>query len=461
MQPEARRGDPLLGFLGIDREALSPLQRTLFAGAVLLTLLTAGQTLFDVRSYCGIDFRNRVVGARVLLRGENPYTFRWQPGMPEELLDPIFDQRTPLHRLTVPPTTLCLYALVAGQPYPALRLLSWAAEWAAMLASIALLARMVPGQRLRFCFLLVAGYLFLPAYFWRLHVERGQVYAFHLLLLTVGAYFARKDRLDSARAGIAFGLALALRPNFLLLVPAFAVLGRWRTAAAALATFTGAVLLTLPLAPPNVWRSYLDMGNLYYLSTWNPEALPSFPPPPVPDKPLEGYAFPNGLNLVDSTSLPILYQLFHEPLGWPVVDVGLVCKVMLVALGLILLGLLYRSRRRHSPRLTLAMIAVFLVDSEYLLPHRWEYVDVMFLLPLGLLLPYLAAALRRNSLLPLLLLLGLVIGQSSQGIEPLCHLRDDLARSVLVMGSLTALVVLAWVGRLSARSTTSPEPSKT
>src|SRR4051812_29145166 len=93
-------GGSLLRAFGIDPEVLSPLERVLFAVALLLTLLAAGQTLLDVTCYSGVDFRNRVVGARVLLRGENPYTFRWQPGMPEELFDPVFDQRIPLHRLT-------------------------------------------------------------------------------------------------------------------------------------------------------------------------------------------------------------------------------------------------------------------------------------------------------------------------------------------------------------------------
>ena len=171
MRPAAERGPAaLLRRLGIDPGALAPLERALFTVAVVLAFFTAGLTLLDAARYCGVDFRNRVVGARVLLRGENPYTFRWRPGMPDELLDPVFDTRTPLHRLTVPPTTLCLFVPVAGLPYLALRLLSWAAEWSALLASVALLARTVPGQRLRFYFLLASGYFFVPAYFWRLHV---------------------------------------------------------------------------------------------------------------------------------------------------------------------------------------------------------------------------------------------------------------------------------------------------
>ena len=64
MRPESKRSAPLLRLFGIDPQALSPLERILFVGAVLLALLTGGQTLLDVRFYCGTDLRNRVVGER-------------------------------------------------------------------------------------------------------------------------------------------------------------------------------------------------------------------------------------------------------------------------------------------------------------------------------------------------------------------------------------------------------------
>ena len=41
--------------------------------------------------------RSRVVGLRVMLAGYDPYTFVWQPEMPEQWLDPVYDN---VHRLT-------------------------------------------------------------------------------------------------------------------------------------------------------------------------------------------------------------------------------------------------------------------------------------------------------------------------------------------------------------------------
>src|SRR5438046_2318783 len=96
---------------GLDRAQLSPLEVTLLRVAVLLTALVACLTLIDVRVRCGADLRNRVVGARVMLAGYDPYTFLWQPGMPEEWLDPVREAK--VHRLTVPPPTLWLYTVIA------------------------------------------------------------------------------------------------------------------------------------------------------------------------------------------------------------------------------------------------------------------------------------------------------------------------------------------------------------
>ena len=74
---------------GLDPAGLTRWQGLLFLVALVLLLRGFRLSLGDVLTYGGVDFRNRVVGSRVLLEGHDPYTFVWQPGMPEELLDPI------------------------------------------------------------------------------------------------------------------------------------------------------------------------------------------------------------------------------------------------------------------------------------------------------------------------------------------------------------------------------------
>src|SRR3954470_14128773 len=99
-RPPARS---ILHLVGLDPAGLRPHERTLVLLAAGLIALAIGSGLTDVTgTYGGIDVRNRCVGARVLTAGMDPYTFRWQPGMPDTLLDPRHPAEVP--RVTVPPT---------------------------------------------------------------------------------------------------------------------------------------------------------------------------------------------------------------------------------------------------------------------------------------------------------------------------------------------------------------------
>lgn len=436
-------GASILRALDIDPDALSRYQRLVVTVAVLFVGGMVGWSLLDVLRYPGIDFRNRVVGARVLMRGQNPYQFIWQDGLPEELLDPTYSEIEPLPRVSVPPTVIVLYGLVAWLPYRALRVLSWGLEWSAMFWSVALLARLVPERRWRLLFLLVAAYFFLLSDFWRLHVERGQVYVFHLLFLALGASWCCRDGLDSWRGGAALGLAIAIRPSLLLLAPAFFALGRWRTTLAILGSAALAVLATLPLAPPSYWQIFSQVGDNCYRIVWQPEAVPRLPPPP-PVSDVEGYNYAKSLGGNFRTELCVIYQVGLVGFGAPVVDIGLVCKSLFAAWTLLLLALLFWKRQQRSTRLTLGLIFIFLVASEYFLPRRWNYVDIMYLLPLALLLPTLRQSLRINSLPAVLVLAGLVLGNLLVGYED--PWLQTLARSSLLASGLMIAALSAWVG---------------
>jgi hypothetical protein len=452
---QERRASPwqtVAGCSGIDLPRLASWQRLALALALVLSAGAAAFSYHDVLSLIGVDFRSRAVGTRALLEGHDPYTFAWQPGMPERLRDPFVNHDgTP--RLTVPPTVLCLYAPFASLPYRGQRVLSFALEWLALALSVALLARTVPGQRWRVLFLLAAAFFFAFGDFWRMHAERGQVYVFHLLALSAGVLLCQRRGLDLWAAGAAFGLAAALRPNLLVLAPAFLVLGKFRTGLGTLLSFGLAVAATLPLAGVATWQSYLGMGQTYYCRLADPAPSPGRPVPELPPS-LEGYDPRPALPEVYSTSLPAHYGAWQESAGLPNIDLGLASALAMAALSAGMLVLLWLGRRRPSPRRTLALVMVLALDLEFFLPHRWSYADVAYLLPLalagGLLRPrrpgHLAAA--------LLVLLGLAAGQG-------LFLRHNLylatlARSLLVMGTLTVLTVRLWLDRLGQRPPTAP-----
>jgi hypothetical protein len=436
----------LARWFGLDLARLGSWQRLLLALALLLFLGAAAFSCRDVLQYIGVDFRSRVVASRALLAGLDPYTFQWQQDMSERLLDPfISHDRTP--RVTVPPTVLCLYAPLAGLSYPTQRLLSFALEWLALALSLALLCRVVPGQPARVLFLLAAVFFFAFSDFWRLHVERGQVYVFHLLPLSAGVYWCLRGGFDSWTAGAAFGLAAALRPNLLVLAPAFLVLGKYRSGLGTLLTCAVAVAATLPLSGVCTWQSYLQMGQAHYRSLWDPDSLPKRPVPPQPAE-LEGYSTGPvpALPELYSTSFPAYYEAWRGGLGLPVVDLGRLCGLLMVGLSAALLGLLWLGRRRPPARFTLLLIVVAALDLEFFLPQRWAYADIVYLLPLALAFGFLRRLGRPGILAAALLALaGLATGQALFFRHNLAL--ATLARSALFMGTLSVLSISLWVGR--------------
>lgn len=421
----------------LDPKRLTRLEKVALGVAALLTFLVLLLSLLDLGRYAGIDLRNRIVGARVLLTGQDPYTFVWQPGMPLELLDPCHDFL--VHRLTAPPPTLFLYAPIAPLPYKAERLVSFVLEWLSFALSVALLTRTIADMHQRVTFLLLTVLCFVLSGFWRLHLERGQVYAFHLLVLSGAVVLSLRHHLDSWSGGILFGLAALLRLNYLLFVPAFLLLRQWRTGLGASATFLAGVLATVPFMHPGSWASYHKVGDEYYLTLWAPERLPKRPPPQH-EGPVEDVNFGSFLDEAVSTSFGYFYHKGQSAGLLPIIDLGLVSKGIMSLLGLTLLGLLWRRRREPlHPRLVLALIVCFALDTEFFLPHRWSYVDVVLLLPIALLWPFLWATRWGR------MLLGFIVSMCLLGQFTLYG--TTLARSWLVMGSLTGLALVRWFRR--------------
>jgi hypothetical protein len=417
-------------------ERLTPLERTLLRVAFVITLVVLAWTFWDNRTRPGDDLRNRVVGARVMLTGEDPYTFAWQPGMSEELLDPVYDPHA--HRLTISPPTLLLYAPLAPLPWRTARLVSFLAEWLAMIGSLVLLARSLPEPRQRVVLLLGAVLFVIATDIWRMHLERGQIYVFQLLALSAAIFWSRRGDVDSMAAGIALGVLALIRPNLLVLAPALLLARRWRSGGAMLATVgvgAAAAFLALPLSS---WHSYLGVGDQYYRAVQGDPIINV--PRPVHEGPVEGVEFAGAHSLknIESSSFAALHGKLHENAGLPMIDLALVSKVMLAILAATLLGCVW-LRRNGNPRTAFALIVVFSLDTEFFLPHRWGYADVMLLAPLALMLPRLLRTEKLNLQALAIVLLGLVSGPLGQQFFDLYV--ATLLRSWLVMGSLTLLAL--------------------
>ncbi|MFO0867008.1 MAG: glycosyltransferase family 87 protein [Gemmataceae bacterium] len=330
--------------------------------------------------------------------GARPLRSSGRKGCPEEQLDrPSSAGKAHAAAFDGSTTVLALYMPVSWMPYRWLRNLSCGIEWACLLATILVCKRSIPTTEMRLAFLIFATVCVAASDFWRIHVERGQIYVFHTLPLALGLAWSLRDKRDSWRAGIMFGLATALRPNLGLFIPGLLILGRKKSTLAATATAMTCVLMTLPFASPEMWQNYLAMGDIYYQSLSDPASIePALRPPAVIS--VEGYAT-TGDVFLDHPVLPTSVAVWLSQ-GRTGVNWGFVCKLSLLILGGATLGILAllrssrsihdRLREQYVPilRAPLALLTAAAIATEFFLPQRWTYCDVILLPLLALAWPW-------------------------------------------------------------------------
>lgn len=74
--------------LGIEQTPFSRIKEAFLAVLIFAAFLAFVDTVRDNYTFSGADLRNRVVGARALLQGLDPYFYEWKQDMSDRLLDP-------------------------------------------------------------------------------------------------------------------------------------------------------------------------------------------------------------------------------------------------------------------------------------------------------------------------------------------------------------------------------------
>jgi hypothetical protein len=268
---------------------------------------------------------------------------------------------------------------------------------------------------------------------WRLHLERGQMYVFNLFALSAAIAWSECGKQDSVPAGIALGVLALLRPNLIVIAPALLILRQWRMSGSMLATVGAGVAVTALMLPMSSWSNYLAVGDQYYRSIQSWDSIPDLTRP-LHEGPVEGVQFGYSLRNVESSSFALLYLTLQERLDWPTINLALASKIAMGGLAALLLAIVWR--RRGDVQSAFALLIVLALDTEFFLPHRWGYVDVMLLAPMALLLPVL---LRSNCIVVTIVVIGLLSGPIGQQFFGLYA--ATVLRSWLVMGGLTWLAL--------------------
>ena len=162
-------------------------------------------TIRDLENYSGIDLRDKVVGARLLIRGMNPYYDFSSELHPEHLRI--------LTVNTYSPVLLLFYAPLCELNWKVQRVIYFALDWIALLLCYVILARIFPSQSPRTALWLGFVLLFIADFGFRFHLERGQYYV-GITLLTVIASVCLMRKPDSWLRAIPLALLVLLRPTY-------------------------------------------------------------------------------------------------------------------------------------------------------------------------------------------------------------------------------------------------------
>lgn len=365
--------------------------RILAALACGLCLVNVWHSYHDVQNYGGTDLRVRIVGARALVRGVNPYTIQQTEDLDPALRDP---DQSGLSRCTYPPTLLWFYAPLSSLKYPTQRVIWALLEWCAFLASVVVLSACIEFRKTRFWFLVAGIGLFGSSFFWRLHVERGQYYVFVVLLISIGLLLLVKTQ-QTVAAGIFWGIAICLRPTVGLLVVPWLMGTQRRVAVTAIVTAIVSVAAATAAGEPEYWLDFLKLSRAWEQSVLGVEIVGVEVPGTTSDAtilgPIDGYNTAKLESYAANLTFDSLVLSVQKLLDVRI-DPAIVARAgkvfWLIAIATI--WIMQWKRKKGQPSQVADQLLIgscLMLITDYFLPIRVEYADVLFLIPMALLMP--------------------------------------------------------------------------
>ncbi len=395
-----------------SRRALAILALAIAGEAVLAQAVVSWR---DVVHLPGVDLRARVVGTRVALAGQDPYLGRQDPKAPDELWDPL--RPATLSRCTYSPAVLLFYAPLAGVRYRWQRPIWAVLEWLALGLSVTCLAATLPRRSDRTSWLVVAGLLFVATNFWRIHVERGQYYAFVLAAWSLAWWLVqrRPGRVGEAFAGGVLGLAIALRPTGVVMLAPLLLLRQRRVAAGALVSAAFFVGLSAAVFGAGSWSQFFRAGEAWERAVIGIDSLST---PFVERAVAEGYRLTRVLPSRMNNIALVAWLGDIRPLSLDSARAVRLAAAALLAVVIALLALRHRGPARALQRRQ-AFLAAFALSvlADLALPVRYGYADVLWLAPLALALPLWSRGIGWPS--AALVGLGLLLDRGDLDLPPL------------------------------------------
>jgi hypothetical protein len=353
---------------------------------ILLTLCLVFSFIPDFQNtihYGGIDLRTRVVGTRVALMGKDPYFFRWRSGMSDQLIDPDVQRNAQTSKLSVTPSVLELHAPFAQYPYFQQRIIWLFLQWLALIASLIVFLYKSKSQ-LQSTLFCVLSLCFANSLFWRLHIERGQIYILIVLLLSIAfLLYQEKSHLRKLLSGVIIGVSITLRPPLILMMLPFFI---QRQFSMIIGSLLGLFIGVWPLSQMDLWKSYfLAMARATQYISSHGIASPEL------NKIRIGNIYPEwieGLNNLTKTknitaTNSSIQNIF---LSFNIEDIyNIKLALLLIVIVVMSLFLTKNISKNTSAELLFLSGSIFYLFAEFFIPApRYSYNDVQWLFPLFL-----------------------------------------------------------------------------
>jgi len=348
--------------------------------SVLMSAMCISFDTVNTLKYGALDLRNRVVGVRVLLDGEDPYFFKWEQNTPEEFVDARdFYSNFPMSRLTTPPTVLLLHFPFASIPYKTQQILWAFIQWLLLLLSIILLSSTTDSIMKKKIIWIIGLLIIASSFFWRLHIDKGQIYILFLFMIIL-SYWLIKKKDNHILSGFILGLTVSLRPPVILMGIPFLIKKRWKFIFSGLAGILISFVSSLFIAPFSLWKSYfnsMEFHEKFHLLIIRPTY--SFYNKRIIDG-IKHAIFSADIAIEDSSIQDILRIFFNLKVKAIILELSLFICILVLTI------LLWRRIIRSKGNIYLYYIGiVFVIISSFFLPAaRLSYMNIYWLLPFSL-----------------------------------------------------------------------------
>ena len=229
--------------------------------------LSASGFLMDLRNtalFGGVDLRNRVVGARLLIDHQDPYHYKWERGDSVLFLDPRDNPDWEVNRVTVPPTVLVFHAVIAKLSYKTQRYIWFIFQWVLFIASLFLFSKCT-NSVIKSKIIWVCGLFFIgSSFYWRLHVERGQIYILYMFLLSLSYWvYCKKLQNSEFLSGMVAGITISFRPPLMLLALPMILYKKFKFVLGNVAGVIVGLVASLVIASPQTWIQYFNAMKMH------------------------------------------------------------------------------------------------------------------------------------------------------------------------------------------------------